>query len=197
MKQALKFIAVAAAVALTAGQASAAIISNVSFINGSAAMYLGTLNPVGSMGSPDRSFFDNGTLTGSFVNNFVLDFGPGPGSMTTNANFLPSTDITGFQVNFFSAAGALCPMAIGSVCTTIGAPTFLFAGSPGNNSEIGFQGLTPGRYLIAVSGSVVAGRTPLYSGQVLTRAVPEPGSLALVGAALLGLAFTARKRKQG
>jgi len=27
--------------------------------------------------------------------------------------------------------------------------------------------------------------------------VPEPGSLALVGAALLGLAFTARKRKQG
>jgi len=213
MKQALKFIAAAAIAALAAGQASAVTIFDGNYNGGAIGTYVGTVNPT-NMPADIIRFGSAGIMpAGLFTERWVFDFAPG-GSFTVNANFIPGfpdpNSISGFNVSLFSVSSSTCAMpsvpagpilaTVGGACSALSLGGLIAAGTPSgpftNASSIGFTPLLVGRYAYVVSGNVLAGGTTTYSGQTTSRAVPEPGSLALVGAALLGLAFTARKRKQ-
>jgi hypothetical protein len=76
-------------------------------------------------------------------------------------------------------------------------------GSFTDGSKFSFSGLAAGAYSLFVNGHVgfdADGLIPLvkYKGSIdfnrATTAVPEPGTLALMGAALLGMAFAFRRR---
>jgi len=205
VKQTSKFLAAAGvAAALFSTQASAALVFSGDYGVGSNS-YIGLLNSV----TTDSAFFQNATVgvlnplvVGSaFANTWIFDFAPG-GSATVNANFIPGSpdpnSISGFQVNLFRVTSANACSAntfsMAGTCAGILTTSFVAAGSTGGNfSNIGFTPISAGRYAFVVSGTAVS--PTQYGGQLVTRNVPEPGGLALVGIALFGLAATMRKRK--
>jgi len=63
--------------------------------------------------------------------------------------------------------------------------------------DLTFTGVTPGTYDFSVYGTVDGGRIATETDHIVvtgSTAVPEPGTLLLVGSGMLGLAFARRKR---
>ena len=184
-------IAAVATAGLWTSQASAALIANESY-NGDT--YLGVHNPL----TNDTSLFNDATLvSGFFTHTWFFDIAPSAAT-TVNANFIPGfpdpLSITGFTVSLFDVTAATCG-AIGDSCTGITLGGLIGTGTPGtNSSNIGFTQLDAGRYAFQVSGTVVSEPT-LYSGQLVTK-VPEPGTIGLLGLALLGIAFAGRRSRK-
>jgi hypothetical protein len=163
--------------------------------------FVGAYNPLTS----DSGFFNHGELGTAltsptslfvFTDYWVFDINPA-GNASTNVNFLPAGTVTDFTIGLYAIGAGVCAGApvFNTACAgvTTSGLALGFAG-PADNPTIGFTGLAAGRYVIVVNGKS-SDSASLYSGQLSTRRLPEPGTLALVGVALLGVGGSLRKRK--
>lgn len=193
MKQ-LSRVAAAAALAagsLFAGQVMAAEICNNCSYTGDT--YLGMHN---TLTFDTSGFRHNAIGVGAFTDTWIFDFAPA-GAGEANANFIPSTSITGFAINLRSvivpgACGVAGTSCVGSVLGAVLAPGTTSL----TNAIFSWSNLAAGRYAVQVSGTNSNGTgAAQYSGQ-LALAIPEPTSLALVGLALLGAAAGLRRSRK-
>lgn len=177
---------------LTAGQVMAAEICNNCAYTGDT--YLGMHN---GLTFDTSGFRHNGIGVGAFSDTWIFDFTPASNG-EVNANFIPSTSITGFVVNLRDANGTpgVCG-ATGASCVGTSLGAIISAGvTTATNSILSWNNLAAGRYAIQVfgTGTSSAGNGQ-YSGQVAL-AVPEPSSLALVGLGLIGAAVGLRRTRK-
>jgi len=203
----LSHLAAAAALAigcLSSGVASAGPVCDTTTCTWAGSYtYIGTMNAtLGDFTSFSRNVV---SLRPPAANNTLSDFwifqiNPVQAGFQVNANFTTFPGgIDNFQVilKAVTSATPICG-ALATQCNMGASPTFSdiatsTAPSFGNVSISGVT-LNTGWYALAVTGTVTAtGNT--YTGQTATNMVPAPGSLALVGVALLGAAVGMRRQK--
>lgn len=204
MKQ-LSRIAAAATLAvgaLAAGQAVAGPVCTNCVYTGDT--YLGQHNPTTGEGADYRRPVTNSSAA-SFTDVWVFDISPSGGFQLNGSWQTTPNSFTRFEVKLFSLIGSPTCGAVGTSCSGVSfnslAPinqaTFPLGLSTGLYTMPNIT-LNAGWYAFVVSGDVTGLRptSTNYSGQVATNAVPEPGSLALVGLALLGAAAGMRRSRK-
>jgi hypothetical protein len=204
----LSHLAAAAALAigcLSSGVASAGPVCDVGPCSWAGAYtYVGSLNAtLGDFTQFTRnvvSLRPENSMNNTLSDFWIFQIDPVQAGFQVNANFTTFPGgINNFQVilKAVTSAPPICG-ALATQCTMGSSPTFsdIATSTPpvGGNVSISGVTLNTGWYALAVTGTVTnTGNT--YSGQTATNTVPAPGSLALVGVALLGAAVGMRRQK--
>lgn len=145
---------------------------------------------IAASGAAQADYIDLGSITAPQTVHFGNSF------VTPPTNFVDE-----FAFNLTNAASAYGMILEGDwwlgqtnvQLLALASNTYLsFDNTPGSFS---FSGLTSGAYSLFVAGTAVG--ITSYAGRMTFQptAVPEPATLALFGIALLGLAFTAMRRR--
>jgi PEP-CTERM motif len=204
-----------AAGAFVAGQASATTICQNCewYAAGAPGTFIGAHD---SFGGDDSGFRHSQMwvpVATAFNDVWVFDLAPQGAFTQINANFIPiqPTAFSGFNVAIRQVLTSTCPVTIANTLGTSGNCSEVTLGAvlatsvnAGANADVFPVALAAGRYAFQVSGTLNAmgtnpngtNRFSQYSGQLTTSVIPEPGTLALAGLAMVGVAASLRRTRK-
>ena len=205
---------IASAAALAAGlfastQAMALTVCNNCLYTAAGATFLGAHNSNTFDISGFRREIPGVAVVTNVIDTWVFDLAPVGANTQINANFIPiiPSAFSNFRVDLYSAAGSTCnngigdSLGIGGFCSAVGLGALLgtSVGVAGGANLFPVSLIAAGRYAFQVvytANVLPTGQSSTYSGQLTVSRVPEPGSLALVGLALVGAAAGLRRSRK-
>jgi hypothetical protein len=139
----------------------------------------------------EDTFFDFGPTEETLLGSYIFDLA-GPALLTITDCCVPGDAFDLYDGAAFLASSA--PLAGVPFGDGLGEFPFVFDADLADPAYDGLQYmLAPGSYSLSIEMTDISGGTPGSLGVRLDSKVPEPSTLALLGAALLGLAVRRRR----